>query len=76
MTNRAYRSAKAERGKMDWLTDRIIEIIEDAVGGKVYSLYYNTEKRTYDVGFEKDYRLQQQEVSRDLIEERLRKEEH
>lgn len=61
---------------MDWLTDRIIEIIEDVVGGKVYSLYYNTEKRTYDVGFEKDYRLQQQEVSRDLIEERLRKEEH
>lgn len=60
---------------MDWLTDRIIEIIEDAVGGKVYSLFYNAEKRTYDVGFEKDYRLQQQEVSRDLIEERLRKEE-
>lgn len=75
MTNRTYRSAKAERGKMDWLTDRIIEIIEDVVGGKVYSLYYNVEKRTYDVGFEKDYRLQQQEVSRDLIEERLRKEE-
>lgn len=29
---------------MDWLTDRIIEIIEDVVGGKVYSLFYNAER--------------------------------
>ena len=57
------------------LTDELLVALEQIVGGKVYSVYYDPIRRTYDVGFEKDYRLQQQEVSRDLIEERLRKEE-
>ena len=61
--------------EMDWLSDECLAVLEQIVGGKVYSVYYDPIRRTYDVGFEKDNRLQQQEVSRDLIEERLRKEE-
>ena len=55
--------------------DNEIRAVEKIVGGKVYSMFYDPLRQKYDVGFEKDNRLQQQEVSRDLIEERLRKEE-
>ena len=44
------------------LTDELLVALEQIVGGKVYSVYYDPIRRTYDVGFEKDNRLQQQEV--------------
>ena len=50
-------------------SDDEIRAVEKIVGGKVYSLFYDPIKRKYDVGFEKDNRLQQKEVSKELVEE-------
>lgn len=56
------------------LSDELLAALEQIVGGKVYSVYYDPIRRTYDVGFERDNRLQQEEVSADRVEEALRKE--
>lgn len=56
------------------LTDELLVALEQIVGGKVYSVYYDPIRRTYDVGFERDNRLQQEEVTADRVEEALRKE--
>lgn len=56
------------------LTDELLAALEQIVGGKVYSVYYDPIRRTYDVGFERDNRLQQEEVTADRVEEALRKE--
>ena len=50
-------------------SDDEIRAVEKIVGGKVYSLFYDPIKRKYDVGFEKDNRLQQKEVSKELVED-------
>lgn len=60
--------------EMDWLSDDVLSALEQIVGGKVYSVYYDPIRRTYDVGFERDNRLQQEEVTTDRVEEALRKE--
>lgn len=60
--------------EMDWLSDEVLAALEQIVGGKVYSVYYDPLRRIYDVGFERDSRLQQEEVSADRVEEALRKE--
>ena len=60
--------------EMDWLSDECLAVLEQIVGGKVYSVYYDPIRRTYDVGFERDNRLQQEEVTADRVEEALRKE--
>lgn len=60
--------------EMDWLSDDVLAALEQIVGGKVYSVYYDPIRRAYDVGFERDNRLQQEEVSADRVEEALRKE--
>ena len=49
--------------------DNEIRAVEKIVGGKVYSMFYDPIKRKYDVGFEKDNRLQQKEVSKSLVED-------
>ena len=56
------------------LSDELLAALEQIVGGKVYSVYYDPIRRTYDVGFERDNRLQQEEVTADRVEEALRKE--
>jgi hypothetical protein len=60
--------------EMNNLSDECLAALEQIVGGKVYSVYYDPIRRTYDVGFEKDNRLQQEEVTADRVEEALRKE--
>lgn len=50
-------------------SDNEIRAVEKIVGGKVYSLFYDPMKLKYDVGFEKDNRLQQKEVSKELVED-------
>lgn len=55
------------------LSDDKLEALEQIVGGKIYSVYYDPLRRIYDVGFERDSRLQQEEVSADRVEEALRK---
>ena len=55
------------------LSDELLAALEQIVGSKVYSVYYDPIRRTYDVGFERDNRLQQEEVSVDRVEEALRK---
>ena len=56
------------------LSDELLAALEQIVGGKIYSVYYDPIRRTYDVGFERDNRLQQEEVTADRVEEALRKE--
>ena len=56
------------------LSDELLAALEQIVGGKVYSVYYDPIRRTYDVGFERENRLQQEEVTADRVEEVLRKE--
>jgi len=51
------------------LSDEVLEIIEEIVGGKVNSLSYNTKTFKYNVGFERDNRPQQKEVSKGLVED-------
>ena len=60
--------------EMNNLSDDCLAALEQIVGGKVYSVYYAPIRRTYDVGFERDNRLQQEEVTADRVEEALRKE--
>lgn len=60
--------------EMNNLSDECLAALEQIVGGKVYSVYYDPIRRTYDVGFERDNRLQQEEVTVDRVEEVLRKE--
>jgi len=60
--------------EMNNLSDECLAALEQIVGGKVYSVYYDPIRRTYDVGFERDNRLQQEEVTADKVEEALRKE--
>lgn len=60
--------------EMNNLSDECLAALEQIVGGKVYSVYYDPIRRTYDVGFERDNRLQQEEVTADRVEEVLRKE--
>lgn len=55
------------------LTDELLVALEQIVSGKVYLVYYDPIRRTYDVGFERDNRLQQEEVTVDRVEELLRK---
>ena len=55
-------------------SDEVLAALEQIVGGKVYSVYYDPIRRKFDVGFERDSRLQQEEVSMDRVEEVLRKE--
>ena len=55
-------------------SDEVLAALEQIVGGKVYSVYYDPIRRKFDVGFERDSRLQQEEVSMDRVEEALRKE--
>jgi hypothetical protein len=55
--------------EMNNLSDECLAALEQIVGGKVYSVYYDPIRRTYDVGFEKDNRLQQKEVSKELVED-------
>ena len=50
-------------------SDEEIKAIEKIVGGKVYSMFYDPIRQKYDVGFEKDNRLQQKEVSKELVED-------
>lgn len=50
-------------------SDEEIKAVEKIIGGKVYSLFYDPIKVKYDVGFEKDNRLQQKEVSKELVED-------
>lgn len=59
--------------EMNNLSDECLAALEQIVGGKVYSVYYDPIRRTYDVGFERDNRLQQEEVTADRVEEALRK---
>ena len=59
--------------EMNNLSDECLAALEQIVGGKVYSVYYDPIRRTYDVGFERDNRLQQEEVTADRVEEVLRK---
>ena len=54
-------------------SDEVLAALEQIVGGKVYSVYYDPIRRKFDVGFERDSRLQQEEVSMDRVEEALRK---
>ena len=56
------------------LSDELLAALEQIVGGKIYSVYYDPIRRTYDVGFERDNRLQQKEVTADRVDEALRKE--
>lgn len=49
--------------------DNEIRAVEKIVSGKVYSMFYDPIRRKYDVGFEKDNRLQQKEVSKELVED-------
>jgi len=49
--------------------DNEIRAVEKIVGGKVYSMFYDPLHQKYDVGFEKDNRLQQKEVSKELVED-------
>ena len=60
--------------EMNNLSDERLAALEQIVGGKVYSGYYDPIRRTYDVGFERDNRLQQEKVTADRVEEVLRKE--
>lgn len=60
--------------EMNNLSDECLAALEQIVGGKVYSVCYDPIRRTYDVGFERDNRLQQEEVTADRVEEVLRKE--
>ena len=60
--------------EMNNLSDECLAALEQIVGGKIYSVYYDPIRRTYDVGFERDNRLQQEEVAADRVEEALRKE--
>lgn len=55
--------------EMDWLSDELLAALEQIVGGKVYSVYFDPLRYKYDVGFEKDSRLQQKEVSKQLVED-------
>ena len=50
-------------------SDDEIRAVEKIVGGKVYSMFFNPMCQKYDVGFEKDNRLQQKEVSKELVED-------
>lgn len=50
-------------------SDNEIRAVEKIVCGKVYSLFYDPMKLKYDVGFEKDNRLQQKEISKELVED-------
>ena len=59
--------------RMEWLSEERLAALEQIVSGKVYSVYYDPIRRTYDVGFERDNRLQQEEVSVDRVDELLRK---
>ncbi len=59
--------------EMNNLSDECLAALEQIVGGKVYSVYYDPIRRTYDVGFERDNRLQQEEVTADRVDELLRK---
>ena len=59
--------------EMNNLSDECLAALEQIVGGKIYSVYYDPIRRTYDVGFERDNRLQQEEVTADRVEEALRK---
>ena len=59
--------------RMEWLSEERLVALEQIVGGKMYSVYYDPIRRTYDVGFERDNRLQQEEVSVDRVDELLRK---
>ena len=56
------------------LSDELLAALEQIVGGKVYSVYFDPLRYKYDVGFERDNRLQQEEVTADRVEEALRKE--
>ena len=49
--------------------DNEIRAVEKIVGGKVYSMFYDPLHQKYDVGFEIDNRLQQKEVSKELVED-------
>jgi hypothetical protein len=60
--------------EMNNISDECLAALEQIVGGKVYSVYYDPIRRTYDVGFDRDNRLQQEEVTADRVEEALRKE--
>lgn len=51
------------------LSDELLATLEQIVGGKVYSVYFDPLRFKYDVGFEKDNRLQQKEVSKELVED-------
>ena len=55
--------------EMDWLSDEVLAALEQIVGGKVYSVYFDPLRYKYDVGFEKDNRLQQKDVSKQLVED-------
>lgn len=55
--------------EMDWLSDEVLAALEQIVGGKVYSVYYDPLRYKYDVGFDRDNRLQQKEVSKQLLED-------
>ncbi len=54
---------------MDWLSDDVLAALEQIVGGKVYSVYYDPVRYKYDVGFDRDNHLQQKEVSKELLED-------
>lgn len=54
---------------MTIFSEEEITVVEKIVGGKVYSMFYDPTKMKYDVGFEKDNRLQQKEVSKQLVED-------
>ena len=54
---------------MNIFSEEEITAVEKIVGGKVYSMFYDPLRRKYDVGFEKDNRLQQKEVSKELVED-------
>jgi hypothetical protein len=54
---------------MTIFSEEEIRAVEKIVGGKVYSLFYDPMKLKYDVGFEKDNRLQQKEISKELVED-------
>lgn len=48
------------------LSDELLAALEQIVGGKVYSVYFDPLRYKYDVGFEKNSRLQQKEVSKEI----------
>ena len=54
---------------MNIFSEEEITAVEKIVGGKVYSMFYDPIHQKYDVGFEKDNRLQQKEVSKELVED-------